>query len=80
MRRQTQHNYDYDIIEKYLQKLFTKNRAHETGKYFLDVSKLILGVYVFTSFPADPSRFLGGIAVASGFFSAGIVLIQKDKE
>jgi hypothetical protein len=60
--------------------VFTKKQYYETGKFFLDLAKLVLGVYVFASLPGFTWRFLGGLIAASLFYFAGITLIRKEEK
>jgi hypothetical protein len=58
---------------------FNENQANNLGKYFLDISKLSVGVYVFTSLPDKPLTFVTGLIVAVIFLIGGLVLLKGEK-
>ena len=57
-------------------KMLDNKQSEETGKYFLDISKLIVGIYVFTTNSFEFTKFIIGIAAGLTFYIAGIVLIK----
>ena len=56
--------------------MLDNKQSEETGKYFLDISKLIVGIYVFATNPFELAKFLIGILAGLTFYIAGIVLVK----
>lgn len=59
---------------------FNENQATNLGKYFLDISKLSVGIYVFASLPDKPLTFFTGIIVAVIFLIGGLMLLKGEKK
>ena len=57
-----------------------ENQTTNLGKYFLDISKLIVGIYVFTSLPAKPVAFFLGLFSATGFLMGGLLLLKGEQK
>jgi hypothetical protein len=49
-----------------------KIQKENLGKFFIDVAKISIAVYVFTSLPEHPGRFAIGILVTLFFLIAGL--------
>ena len=47
------------------------------ARYFLDVSKLVAGIYVFTSLPDKPLQFVLGCVVALCFLISGLWILKS---
>ena len=54
----------------------TEDQATNLGKYFLDISKLIAAIYVFTSLPDKPVIFFAGLFIAIAFLIGGLLLLK----
>jgi hypothetical protein len=52
-------------------------RGH-LGKYFLDLSKIVAGVYVFTSLPDRPVLFILGLIISLLFLICGLLLAKGE--
>ena len=58
---------------------FNENQITNLGKYFLDISKLVAAIYVFTSLPDKPVVFFSGLFTTIVFLMGGLILL-KGKE
>ena len=58
-------------------KLDDKQREN-LGKYFLDLSKIVAGVYVFTSLPDKPVLFALGLFISLVFLICGLLLVKGE--
>lgn len=47
------------------------------GGYLLDISKLIAGIYVFTSLPDKPFQFVLGVLSALCFLMSGLWFLRS---
>jgi len=56
-------------------KLERIQREHLT-KYFFDLSKIIAGIYVFTTLPDKPILFILGLVIAVIFLICGLLLAK----
>jgi len=56
--------------------LNASQREH-LARYFLDISKLIAGIYVFTSLPDQPLQFVLGCLSAFCFLISGLWLLKN---
>ncbi|HBO96472.1 MAG TPA: hypothetical protein DE315_07125 [Candidatus Omnitrophica bacterium] len=54
----------------------TEDQTTNLGKYFLDISKLIVGIYVFTSFPDKLLVSFWGLICAAIFLLGGLILLK----
>jgi len=54
-------------------KLQTSQREHLT-KYFFDLSKIVAGIYVFTTLPDKPVLFILGLTISVIFMICGLLL------
>jgi len=54
----------------------TENQTTNLGKYFLDISKLIAAIYVFTSLPDKPVAFFLGLTAAILFLAGGLMFLK----
>lgn len=54
----------------------TASQREHLARYFLDISKLIAGIYVFTSLPDKPLQFMLGCASALCFLIGGVWLVK----
>jgi len=54
----------------------TENQTTNLGKYFLDISKLIAGIHVFTSFPDKPLVFFVGLFSTVVFLIGGLLILK----
>jgi len=59
---------------------FNENQITNLGKYFLDISKLIVAIYVFTSLPDKPVAFFLGLIAAILFLIAGLMFLKGEKK
>jgi hypothetical protein len=55
---------------------FNETQIINLGKYFLDISKLIVAIYIFTSLPDKPMVFIFGLTSAIIFLIGGLILIK----
>jgi len=54
-----------------------EHAQHENlGKYFFDLSKIVAGIYVFTSLPDKPVLFALGLAISLIFLICGLLLTK----
>ena len=58
-------------------KLDDKQREN-LGKYFFDLSKIVAGVYVFTSLPDNPLLFGLGLLISLIFLICGLLLAKGE--
>ena len=58
----------------------TSKQLNKLGDYLLDISKLVAGIYVFTSLPDKPLQFVLGSFSAISFLIAGIHLSKEDTQ
>jgi len=58
-------------------KLDDKQREN-LGKYFLDLSKIVAGVYVFTTLPDKPILFTLGLFISLIFLVCGLLLAKGE--
>jgi len=58
-------------------KLDDKQREN-LGKYFFDLSKIVAGVYVFTSLPDAPFLFGLGLLISLIFLICGLLLAKGE--
>ncbi len=56
---------------------FNPLQREHLGRYFLDISKLIVGIYVFTSLPDRPLQFILGCLSALCFLIGGLWLLKS---
>jgi hypothetical protein len=56
-----------------------ETQTNNLGKYFLDISKLIAAIHVFTSSPDKPAVFFVGLFSTVVFLVGGLMLL-KGKE
>ena len=54
----------------------TRAQREHLARYLLDISKLIAGIYVFTSLPDKPLQFLLGCVSALCFLLSGLWLLK----
>ena len=59
---------------------FNESQVTNLGKYLLDISKLIIAIYVFTSFPDKLNIFTFGIIGALLFLTAGLIILKGVKK
>jgi hypothetical protein len=55
-----------------------QTQQHRLGKYFLDLSKIVAGVYVFTSLPDKPLLFILGLIISLIFLICGLLLSKGE--
>jgi hypothetical protein len=55
-------------------------QREQLARYFLDPSKLIAGIYVFTSLPDKPLQFVLGCCSALAFLTAGLWLLKSSQQ
>lgn len=55
-----------------------KIQRENLGKFFIDVAKISIAVYVFTSLPERPGRFLIGAMVTIVFLILGLRIFGED--
>lgn len=48
------------------------------GKYFLDLSKIVAGVYVFSTLPDKPVLFAFGLLISLIFLICGLLLTKGE--
>ena len=54
-------------------------KQHENlGKYFFDLSKIVAGVYVFTSLPDSPLLFALGLSISIILLVCGLLLVKGE--
>ena len=58
-------------------KLDDKQREN-LGKYFLDLSKIVAAVYVFTNLPDKPLLFTLGLVISIIFLICGLLLAKGE--
>ena len=58
-------------------KLDDKQREN-LGKYFFDLSKIVAGVYAFTSLPDNPLLFGLGLLISLIFLICGLLLAKGE--
>jgi hypothetical protein len=56
---------------------FNRAQREHLARYFLDISKLIAGIYVFTSLPGKPLQFILGCLSALCFLIGGLWLLKS---
>jgi len=56
-------------------RLQTSQREHLT-KYFFDLSKIVAGIYVFTTLPDKPVLFILGLTISVVFLICGFLLAK----
>lgn len=54
-----------------------RSQREHLGRYFLDISKLIAGIYVFTSLPGKPIQFIVGSISALCFLVGGLWILKS---
>lgn len=54
----------------------SRTQLEHLGRYFLDISKLIAGIYVFTSLPDKPLQFILGLLSALCFLIGGLWILK----
>jgi len=59
---------------------FNENQITNLGKYLLDISKLIVAIYVFTSLPDKPFVLILGLICALLFLTGGLVILKGVKK
>ena len=57
--------------------VFSRSQRDQFGQYLLDISKLIVGIYVFTSLPDKPLQFILGGLSALSFLIGGLWLFKS---
>lgn len=55
---------------------FTPSQRGHLGRYLLDISKLIVGIYVFTSLPDKPLQFVLGCLATFCFLIGGLWFLK----
>ena len=58
----------------------TTRQLNKLGDYLLDISKLAVGIFVFTSIPDRPLQLALGCISAISLLIAGIILTKEDKQ
>jgi hypothetical protein len=59
---------------------FNESQVINLGKYLLDISKLIVAIYVFTSLPDKPLVLILGLISALLFLIGGLVILKGVKK
>jgi hypothetical protein len=59
---------------------FNENQITNLGKYLLDISKMIAGIYVFTSFPDKLLVGFFGLICAIIFLLGGLMLLKGEQK
>lgn len=54
----------------------TENQTTNFKEYFLDISKLIAAIYVFTSLSDKPVIFFAGLFIAIAFLIGGLLFLE----
>lgn len=57
-----------------------KIQRENLGKFFIDVAKISIAVYVFTSLPERPGRFIIGVVVTLFFVITGLEILGDMKD
>jgi len=55
-----------------------EKQRENLGKYFLDLSKIVAGVYVFTTLPDKPVLFAFGLFISLIFLVCGLLLVKGE--
>ena len=55
-----------------------KSQKENLGKYLLDISKLVVGIYVFTSALSKPFLLALGCIIALLFLGAGLYYLKGE--
>lgn len=53
-----------------------RTQRDQLGRYLLDISKLIVGIYVFTALPDKPLQFILGCLSALCFLVSGLWVLK----
>lgn len=56
--------------------MLNRPQREHLARYFLDVSKLIAGIYVFTTLPDKPFQFILGCLPALCFLIGGLWILR----